>query len=102
MEITKYRRMFQMSFNRKHNITPRTIVKSVSQKEGTIKGIKHMAKSDVQKLIIKLDAEMREAAEKFEFEKAIQLRDQIEEIQRSLVQEISDYRKNRKTLERKS
>src|SRR5271157_2431215 len=34
MEITKHRRMFQMSFNRKHNITPRTIVKSVSTKEG--------------------------------------------------------------------
>jgi len=40
-----------------------------------------MAKSDVKKLIINLDAEMREAAEKLDFEKAIQIRDQIQEIQ---------------------
>jgi excinuclease ABC subunit B len=56
-----------------------------------IKGIKHMAKPDVQKLLIQLDTEMREAAEKLEFEKAILLRDQIQEIHRSLDYEVSDY-----------
>lgn len=101
MEITKYRRMFQMSYNKKYNITPRTIVKSISPKEGTIKGIKHMAKLDVQKLVIKLDTEMREAAEKLEFEKAIQLRDQIEELQKSMEQETSDHRKDRENVGRK-
>ena len=95
MEITKNRRMFQISYNRKYNITPKTIVKDIYLKERTIKGIKHMAKLDVQKLIIKLDAEMRAAAERLEFEKAIQLRDQIEELQKSMVLETSDYLKNR-------
>jgi excinuclease ABC subunit B len=61
-----------------------TIVKSVSYKEGTIKGIKHLAKTDVQRQIIEFDAQMREAAEKLDFERAIQLRDGIAELTKSL------------------
>jgi excinuclease ABC subunit B len=84
MEITKYRRAFQTRFNQTHGITPQTIIKKVSQKEGTIKGIKHLAKSDVQRQIIEFDAEMREAAERLDFERAIQLRDTIRELSQSL------------------
>jgi len=84
MEITKYRRKFQMRFNRIHGITPKTIVKKVSEKERIIKGIKHMAKSDVQRQIIEFDAEMREAAEKLDFERAIQLRDAIRDLSQSM------------------
>ena len=84
MEITRYRRKFQIRFNRIHDITPKTIVKKVSQKERIIKGIKHMAKSDVQRQIIEFDAEMREAAERLDFERAIQLRDAIRDLAQSL------------------
>jgi excinuclease ABC subunit B len=84
MEITRYRRKFQIRFNRIHDITPKTIVKKVSQKERIIKGIKHMAKSDVQRQIIEFDAEMREAAERLDFERAIQLRDAIRDLSQSL------------------
>ncbi len=84
MEVTQYRRKFQIRYNKVHDITPKTIVKSVSHKEGTIKGIKHLAKSDVRRQIIELDAKMREAAEQLDFEKAIQLRDQMQELQRTL------------------
>ena len=84
MQITKYRRQFQTRFNKVHGITPATIKKSVSKKEGTIKGIKHLAKTDVQRQIIEFDAEMREAAERLDFEKAIQLRDTIQELNKSL------------------
>lgn len=101
MDITKYRRMFQMSYNRKYGITPRTIVKEISPKEGTIKGTKHLAKLDIQKLIIQLDAEMREAAEKLEFEKAIQLRDQLQELQRSLMEKTAQLPKNGATVGRR-
>lgn len=83
-EITEYRRKFQMRFNMVHGITPKTIVKSVSKKETTIKGIKHLAKTDVQRQIIEFDAQMREAAEHLNFEKAIQLRDAIQELTKSL------------------
>ncbi len=54
MKITRYRRQFQIRFNKVHGITPKTIVKGVSRKEGEIKGIKHLAKSDVQRQIIEL------------------------------------------------
>ncbi len=84
IEITHYRRQFQTRFNIVHGITPKTIVKSISQKEGTIKGIKHLAKSDVQRQIIDLEAQMREAAENLNFEKAIQLRDAIQDLTKSL------------------
>ena len=93
MEITRSRRIFQMAYNRKWGITPQTIVKSVSQKEGTIKGIRHLAKSDVQRLLIDLDAKMREAAEKLDFEKAIQFRDSIEEIKKTLALKMENEQK---------
>lgn len=88
MEITKYRREFQIRFNKIHGITPKTIVKSISQKEGVIKGTKHLAKADIQRQIIEIDAQMREAAEKLDFEKAIQLRDLMQELTKSLGQKL--------------
>lgn len=84
MEITYYRRNFQKRYNAQYGITPKTIIKRVSQKEGTIKGTKHLPKSDLKRQIIELDAKMREAAEKLDFERAIQYRDAIAEIQRTL------------------
>jgi len=80
MQVTSYRRMFQMQYNNKHNITPKTIVKRVSAKKGRIKGTKHLAKSDIQKRIIELDAKMKAAAERLDFESAIEYRDMIEEL----------------------
>jgi excinuclease ABC subunit B len=84
MEITMYRRNFQKRFNQLNHITPMTIVKSVSRKEGIIKGTKHLPKSDIKRQIIKLDAKMREAAERLDFEQAIQLRDAIAELNKAL------------------
>jgi excinuclease ABC subunit B len=84
MAVTKYRRQFQMRFNRAHDITPKTIVKKVTQKERIIKGVKHMAKSDVQRQIVEFDSDMREAAERLDFERAIQLRDAIRYLTQSL------------------
>ena len=80
MQITSYRRIVQMQYNKKHSITPRTIVKSVSSKKGRIKGTKHLAKSDIKKRIIELDAKMKAAALRLDFESAIEYRDRIEEL----------------------
>jgi excinuclease ABC subunit B len=76
--------MFQMQYNSKHGITPATIVKSVSAKKGRIKGTKHLAKSDIQKRIIELDAKMKGAAERLDFENAIEYRDRIEELKQAI------------------
>ncbi|MBA4462595.1 MAG: excinuclease ABC subunit UvrB [Nitrosopumilaceae archaeon] len=84
MEITNYRRIFQKDYNRKHNITPKTIVKSVSKIRGKIKGTKHLAKSDIQNRIIELDAKMKSAAERLDFESAIEFRDTIEQLKLTL------------------
>ncbi len=88
IEITNYRREFQKRYNQIHGITPKTIVKSVSLKEGKIKGVKHLPKSDIQRQMIELDARMREAAEKLDFERAIELRDAIAELNSALTRKI--------------
>jgi excinuclease ABC subunit B len=90
VEITYYRRSFQKRFNKLHNIMPKTIVKRVSQKESIIKGTKHLPKSDMRRQIIELDAKMHEAAEKLDFEQAIQLRDAIAELNRALERKIEN------------
>lgn len=84
MEITRYRRRFQERYNQKHGITPRTIVKSVAESKREIKGTKHLSKTQIQKRLIELDAKMRTYAARLEFEKAIELRDRIQELERSL------------------
>ncbi len=80
MEVTLRRRMFQKLYNKKYHITPTTIIKAVSQKEGKIKGIKHLGKTQLSRQIIDLEARMREAAERLDFEKAIELRDALAEL----------------------
>jgi excinuclease ABC subunit B len=84
MKITTDRRERQIEYNKKYHIIPRTITKGITQKERVIKGVKHLAKADIQKQIIEMDAKMREYAEKLDFEKAIMLRDRIEEMQKEL------------------
>src|SRR5665648_336985 len=90
MEITYYRRSFQKRFNQQHGITPKTIIKSVSHKESIIKGTKHLPKSDLKRQIIAFDAKMREAAEKLEFERAIELRDAITELNKALSEKMEN------------
>ncbi len=84
MQITNYRRIVQMQYNNKHNITPKTIMKGVSSKKGRIKGTKHLAKSDIKKRIIELDAKMKAAALRLDFESAIEYRDMIEELNQGI------------------
>ena len=82
MEITNYRRIFQMKYNKNHNITPRTIVKGISSTKKRIKGTKHLAKSDIHKRIIEFDTKMKVAASNLDFESAIQFRDIMEDLKR--------------------
>ncbi|MBE3116370.1 excinuclease ABC subunit UvrB, partial [Candidatus Bathyarchaeota archaeon] len=96
VEITNYRRKFQTRYNQIHGITPKSIVKSVSQKEGVIKGSKHLTKSGITRQIIDLDAQMREEAEKLNFEKAIELRDTIASLTRDLAEKEKNEQKSEK------
>ena len=80
MQITLQRRLAQIRYNKKYGIIPKTIIKKVGEKKTTIRGIRHLGKSDVQKELIRMDAQMKLFAENLEFEKAIELRDRIEEM----------------------
>jgi excinuclease ABC subunit B len=82
--VTGRRRELQMAYNRKYGITPRTIVKKIGEKKGSVRGIKHLGRSDVERELISMDAEMKRCAENLQFEKAIEIRDQIEEMKKQL------------------
>jgi len=77
IDETNRRRNLQVTFNKKHNITPTTIVKPIKEKVIDVKDTKHIPKKDIPKMIVELELEMRDAADDLNFEKAIFLRDKI-------------------------
>ncbi|MDI7742897.1 excinuclease ABC subunit UvrB [Lysinibacillus fusiformis] len=93
IDETKRRRTIQEAYNKEHGITPMTIQKKIpeliratqaAEEEETYvtkvtKG-KKMTKSEIQKLIASLEAEMKEAAKALDFERAAELRDTIFEL----------------------
>ncbi|HBS48029.1 TPA: excinuclease ABC subunit B [Candidatus Dependentiae bacterium] len=76
-DITTKRREMQEAFNKENGITPKTIYKAIPESEIKIKTVKHLAKGDVARYIAELEGEMYKAAENLEFEKAIEIREQI-------------------------
>jgi excinuclease ABC subunit B len=77
---TKRRREMQIAYNKKHHITPQTIIKPVKEKEVDIKDIKHVPKADIPNVVIELEKQMRDAADNLDFERAIALREQIKKL----------------------
>ncbi|MBU1704313.1 MAG: UvrB/UvrC motif-containing protein, partial [Nanoarchaeota archaeon] len=74
---TERRRKLQIEYNKSHKIKPKTINKPIREKEVDLTDIKHIPKKEIPNLIIELEAEMQEAAEQLNFERAIALRDRI-------------------------
>ncbi|MFP4523395.1 MAG: excinuclease ABC subunit UvrB [Candidatus Woesearchaeota archaeon] len=74
---TKRRREVQLAYNKKHNITPKTIVKPVREQEVELKDTKNIPKASIPQAIKKLEKEMQQASENLEFERAIVLRNKI-------------------------
>ena len=83
---TERRRRMQLAYNARHGITPQTIQKPIREKEVEITDIKHVPMREIPNLIIELEAEMRAAAERLEFERAITLRDTIRKLQEKVPQ----------------
>ena len=88
IEETERRRSIQDAYNKANGIEPKTIVKGVadvislggkSKKEAAAEK-KKLSKPEREKLIEQLTTEMRQAAQKLEFEKAAFLRDKIKEL----------------------
>jgi excinuclease ABC subunit B len=87
VDETNRRRKIQLDYNKKHNITPQTIIKPVQEKKVEIKDIKHIPKKDIPNMIIEVEAEMKKAADERDFEKAIFLRDKIKRLGQELNKE---------------
>lgn len=84
VEKTKLRRKLQMAYNLEHGIVPRTIKKPIKEKMVDIVDTKHIPKADISNVIIEIEAEMRAAAERLEFERAIQLRDTLRKLEKEI------------------
>ena len=80
IEETSRRREMQMEYNRMHGITPVTIKKPIREKEVEIQDTKHIPKYEIPNLIIQVEAEMEEAAERLDFERAIELRNKLKKL----------------------
>ena len=90
MDETARRRNLQDAFNQQHNITPKTIVKSVREileistesEENTIRGRRKRKLNQQERAaeIAKLEKAMKEASKMLEFEYAAVLRDRIIEL----------------------
>jgi excinuclease ABC subunit B len=99
IEETSRRRELQVAFNREHDITPRTVLKSVDQVRFSTRvadarttdrddrgrrvaepAATYASEMDAAALIAVLEKEMKEAAANLDFEAAARLRDQLFEL----------------------
>ncbi len=93
IEETDRRRGIQLAYNRTHNITPKSIISrsknailafldtsrrlNSQQLETIVEHTDELSLEDIPDLIVLLEAQMKEAAKKMEFEAAAKLRDRI-------------------------
>ena len=80
---TKRRREIQEHYNKEHNIIPKTIIKEIKDvvsNEIKDEKKKKMSAKDKQKMILQIEEEMKEAASKMDFERAMELRDILFEL----------------------
>ena len=92
IDETNRRRAIQIDYNKKHNITPKTILKNIrhgieselkarrTAKQAVASGTTVQKELSRDELIAQIEKDMFEAAERLEFEKAAKLRDTLNEI----------------------
>ena len=96
---TRRRRAIQMAYNDEHGIVPQTIRKAINDvmgfmtdgdnnEVGTAEEVNKMlaefSRGEVMRMISSLEEEMAEAAEKMDFERAAELRDQLVKVKASI------------------
>ncbi len=83
IDETERRRAVQMEYNKKHGIVPRTIEKKIQERiikeeELDVSEMDDVPSGDILALIEILEFDMNSAAERLEFEKAIEIREKID------------------------
>jgi excinuclease ABC subunit B len=100
IDETNRRRRIQMDYNQEHGITPASIKKGVrtladrfhteegaaASAAGGAVALAALPKDEIARLLKDLEAQMKRAAKELEFERAAELRDQIVELRRALVE----------------
>lgn len=88
---TARRRHIQETYNKAHNITPKTIIKPIQPPIHMVDDTKRkvnkeekLTKKETEKLIQQLTKEMQKAAKDLDFEKAASLRDELFELKASI------------------
>jgi excinuclease ABC subunit B len=91
LAVSDYRRQRQLAYNQEHNITPRSVVRAVEESLAVYQNTRKRAAMllgevggdfDVTETLRGLEADMVEASNNLEFEKAALLRDQVRELKR--------------------
>jgi excinuclease ABC subunit B len=82
VEITNERRKLQIAYNKEHGINPKSTVRSVKEKTKkdvkTRDNVKDIPKDELLLLIKDLEADMKKASQKLDFETAAKIRDKIQ------------------------
>jgi excinuclease ABC subunit B len=97
IDVAERRRHKQIEYNERHGITPQTVIKAVrdvlrAEEERKATAVRRVAPhlaavappDQLFEVLRELEREMRDAAEKLEFERAAELRDEIEELKQLL------------------
>jgi len=106
LDETNRRRVLQQAYNTKHGITPvtvkRSVVKSIANIQEAIAQASAKKRSkkkqqeaeqtpaQIKRRIIELEVNMQEAAQQFDFEKAIALRDEWHRLKKSIGEDSYD------------
>ncbi len=95
IDETDRRREKQVAYNTEHGITPQTVIRSLDDSLATVtnadyadltnddiatEALDFATQADLDTYIANLESDMREAAKKFEFEKAAKLRDTVKDL----------------------
>ena len=103
---TDRRRAIQVAYNKEHNITPRTIVRKISDILPDIDDILKLetlpvprSKTALQRLIAEKEREMKLAAKELNFEMAGILRDEIRELNKKAAA-VEDVMKDAKIIKK--
>ena len=85
IDETRRRREIQEAYNKEHNITPKTIIKEIPEtikfNDDIVTEDHKITKEERLNIISNVEAEMKKAAEELDFERAMELRDILFELQ---------------------